>query len=242
MSFLTQAIKLEHALTLLETQSISVLENYWRKLREEKSNSNKKLISNSNISNAMHLTRELFLSGKSHPKLEKLKEIVSDHLSKDPDSRIIVFANYRESVKEIVKTLKNVENARPVEFVGQKQGMTQKEQIKRLTLFKKGEYNILVGTSISEEGLDIVSSKLAIFFEPVASPLRSIQRRGRVGRTSPGKIIVLITRGTRDEAYHWASFRKEKRMKGIVFGMKKEGSYNRKNVSVKQKDLRNFAV
>ena len=39
------------------------------------------------------------------------------------------------------------------------------------------------------------------------------QRRGRTGRKNKGKMYILITKGTRDEAYYWTSINKEKKMK-----------------------------
>ncbi len=40
-----------------------------------------------------------------------------------------------------------------------------------------------------------------------------IQRRGRTGRKNKGKMIVLITKGTRDESYYYSSIYKERKMK-----------------------------
>ncbi len=223
MSFVVQAIKLEHAITLLETQGISVLEKYWNKLRGGKSNSDKRLVSNKNVSNAMWLTRSLQEQGSKHPKISRLCSLVNQQLRDKPDSKIIVFANYRESVKEIVNSLRSVEKAKPVEFVGQREGMTQKEQGQRLEEFREGSYNILTCTSIGEEGLDIPAMDLAIFYEPVPSGIRSVQRRGRVGRQKIGKVVFLITRGTRDEAYLWSAHHKEKSMHRTLYGMKASG-------------------
>ncbi len=223
MSFVVQAIKLEHAITLIETQGITVLEKYWKKLRDGKSNSDKRLVSNKNVSGAMHLTRSLFDQGSKHPKIGKLCSLITDQIREKPDSKIIVFANYRESVKSIAGSLGKVDGAKPVEFVGQREGMTQKEQNQRLSDFRDGEYNVLVCTSIGEEGLDIPAMDLAVFYEPVPSGIRSIQRRGRVGRQKVGKIIILITRGTRDEAYHWSGMQKEKAMQKTLDGMKSGG-------------------
>lgn len=225
MSFVTQAIKLEYVLTLLETQGIRVLEKYWKKLRDGKSKSNERLVKNKNVSNAMWLTHSLFEQGSKHPKIGKLCSIVNQQLREKPDSKIIVFANYRESVKEIVNSLGNVENARPVEFVGQREGITQKEQNERLRNFREGKYNVLVCTSIGEEGLDIPEMDLAVFYEPVPSGIRSIQRRGRVGRQKIGRIVLLITKGTRDEAYYWSARYKEKSMHRTLYGMKKGEQY-----------------
>ncbi|MBI5061185.1 MAG: hypothetical protein HZB67_02625 [Candidatus Aenigmarchaeota archaeon] len=104
-------------------------------------------------------------------------------------------------------------------------GLTQKEQIQRLEGFKSGIYNILVCTSIGEEGLHVAGADLAVFYEPVPSEIRSIQRRGRVGRLNIGKTITLITKNTRDEAYHWSSINKEKKMKGILYGMQNKAAF-----------------
>jgi Fanconi anemia group M protein len=219
MSFVTQAIKLEHASTLLETQGITVLEKYWKKLRDEKTNTNKKLISNKNISNAMFMSNSLFEQGSKHPKIGKLCTIVHEQLREKKESKIIIFANYRESVKEIVRSLRGIENANPIEFIGQREGMTQKEQNLRLEDFREGKHNVLVCTSIGEEGLDIPEMDLALFYEPVPSGIRSVQRRGRVGRQRVGKIVILITRGTRDEAYYWTAKKKEQSMHRTLQGM-----------------------
>jgi Fanconi anemia group M protein len=220
-SVAAQAIKLEHALGLLETQGITVLEKYWKKLKEDPSGAAKNILKDQRVANAMFLSRELFESGSKHPKMGKLCQVV-DRQFREKDSKIIIFANYRDSVKEIVNSLKNIEGVRPVEFVGQKEGLTQKEQIQRISDFRDGVYNVLVGTSVSEEGLDIPAMDLAIFYEPVPSEIRSIQRRGRVGRQKIGRVIFLITRRTRDEAYFWSAKNKEVRMHKTLYGMRRK--------------------
>ena len=218
-----QAIKLEHALTLLETQGITNLQKYWNKLKKDKSRAAGNIVKDREISHAIYLTNSLFESGSTHPKVGRLCSVVQEELKREKDPRIIVFATYRDTVKEIVSVLKKIEGARPVEFVGQKDGLTQKEQISRLLDFRDGAYNILVGTSVSEEGLSIEGADMAVFYEPVPSEIRSIQRRGRVGRYARGRVVVLVTKDTRDQAYYWTSQHKEKRMKDVVMGMKRQG-------------------
>lgn len=219
-----EAIKLEHALMLLETQGVTNLQRYWNRLKGDGSRAARKIVKDRRISHAMHLTNSLFESGSTHPKMSRLCSVVQEELSQRGDSRIIVFANFRDTVKEIVSALKGIEGARPVGFVGQKNGLTQKEQLSRLRDFRDRTYNVLVGTSVSEEGLSIEGADLAVFYEPVPSEIRSIQRRGRVGRYAKGRVVILVTRDTRDQAYYWTSQRKEKRMRDVVSGMKKQGS------------------
>ena len=87
----------------------------------------------------------------------------------------------------------------------------------------EGKFNTLIGTSIIEEGLDIKGgADLAIFYDIVPSEIRSIQRKGRVGRTQAGKIIFLVTNNTREQGYRWSAHNKEKVMKKTLQVMQKE--------------------
>ena len=74
-------------------------------------------------------------------------------------------------------------------------------------------YQVLVSTSVAEEGIDIPSVDLVVLYEPVPSEIRMIQRRGRTGRTTKGRMIVLITKNTRDESFYYSSINRERRMK-----------------------------
>jgi Fanconi anemia group M protein len=81
----------------------------------------------------------------------------------------------------------------------------------------------MIGTSIIEEGLDIKSgAELAVFYDVVPSEIRTIQRRGRVGRTKAGKIIFLITNDTREQGYRWSAYNKEKKMKQTLQKMQEK--------------------
>jgi len=51
-----------------------------------------------------------------------------------------------------------------------------------------------------------------VFYEPVPSEIRTIQRRGRTGRARAGRMVLLVTRDTRDEAYMYSARRKERKM------------------------------
>ena len=60
--------------------------------------------------------------------------------------------------------------------------MKQKEQIEQLDRFRAGEINVLIATSVGEEGLDVPAANSVILYEPVPSAIRAIQRRGRTAR------------------------------------------------------------
>ena len=110
--------------------------------------------------------------------------------------------------------LSKIDGARVCKLIGQsKGGQKQKEQIGTLTDFREGKYNVIVSTSVGEEGLDITSTDAVIFYEPVPSEIRTIQRRGRTGRRNDGEVYVLIAKGTLDEITENSSKRKERQMR-----------------------------
>ncbi len=218
-SLYAELMKLRHAVSLAESQGSSVLAAYVAKLFAEGSGG-------SGPKASVRLARDpVFLrlmercmswKGEIHPKLEVLAGIVRDQLERSPESRVIVFATFRDMVQQIVDTLA----ARGIacqRFVGQaardaEKGLSQKKQIEALRKFREGEFRVLVATSVGEEGLDVPSTDLVVFYEAVPSEIRSIQRKGRTGRSGSGKIVMLVTRGTSDEVYRHVSQMKERAM------------------------------
>ncbi|WP_297465805.1 DEAD/DEAH box helicase [Thermococcus sp.] len=212
-----KAVKLLHAIELLETQGLTALRAYLKKLREDKrAKSSRELMDDPRMRKVIYLLVQAKESGIDHPKMEKLKELVREQLERKPNSRIIVFTNYRDTGRKIVEELRAM-GISAKRFIGQAsrgkdRGMSQKEQKETLERFSHGEFRVLVATSVGEEGLDVPEVDLVVFYEPVPSAIRSIQRRGRTGRHRPGRVVVLMAKGTRDEAYYWSSRRKEKGM------------------------------
>jgi Fanconi anemia group M protein len=216
----SEAMKIHYSIELLQTQGVNALKNYFQRMGKEAvskdgSKASRNIISDSNITEAVAYVKSLDVE---HPKLQEIVKIVRRQFEAKPDSKIIVFTHYRDTSSYVVKLLENVENARPVRFIGQAgkendKGLTQKQQARVIKDFKGDTYNVLIATSVAEEGLDIPSTDLVVFYEPIPSEIRSIQRRGRTGRKMPGKVIILIAKGTPDEAYYWAAKRKEKRMR-----------------------------
>jgi len=212
---------MDYASELLETQGLLPLKEFWKKLKNEDKKSAKSILSIPEIKNAIYLTDKLTEEGVRHPKLYMLKGIIKKELEKNPTSKIIVFANYRSTIEEIIQELTKIEKIRIVKLIGQKEGLKQKEQMEIIRKFEDNTYNVMVGTSIIEEGLDIkTGAELAIFYDIVPSEIRTIQRRGRVGRTRAGRIIFLITNDTREQGYRWSAYHKEKKMKKTLQDMK----------------------
>ena len=92
---------------------------------------------------------------------------------------------------------------------------------------------MLIATSIGEEGLDIPEVNAVIFYEPIPSAIRKIQRAGRTARLSPGKLIILVTKNTKDEIHHYASSSRERKMYKTIELIKKEMEEKKKFPSIK---------
>ena len=141
-----------------------------------------------------------------------------------------MFSQYRETIVKICKTLNEIPVVNARVFVGQAKkgegkdatGLTQKEQKQIIQDFSSEKINVIVSSSIGEEGLDIPEVSAVVFYEPIPSAIRQIQRRGRTARLKPGKLIVLMLKATRDEAYYWSAFHKEKRMHKAIDNLKEE--------------------
>ena len=217
-SLAAEVMKVQHALELLETQGIATLYTYFKKLEEDgrktKTKAVRNIVNDNNFRSALIKTSLLKEGNIEHPKLNKLIEIVKKEIKEN--EKIIVFNQYRDSAVKVQEELEKIEGVRSTIFVGQtKKGMTgfsQKAQIEILNKFRDGIFNILISTSVGEEGLDILGVPLVIFYEPVPSAIRHIQRRGRTGRHEKGRVIVLMTEATRDVGYKWSAYHKEKRM------------------------------
>ncbi|HII72263.1 TPA: DEAD/DEAH box helicase [Candidatus Woesearchaeota archaeon] len=240
VSLLAEAMKAEHAIELLETQGISQLISYFENIYSEASSSHVKAVKNLardiNFKSAYTIARSLHERGVEHPKIPKLLEIVKDEVSKKSDVKIIIFTQYRESAKSVHETLSQAGISSSI-FVGQMKkngtGLSQKEQKAMLGDFRDGAFNCLIATSVAEEGIDIPRVDMVMFYEPVPSGIRTIQRRGRTGRQDKGRVLILMASGTRDEGYRWSAHRKERRMVRELEGLKKSlGGFARK----KEKD------
>jgi Fanconi anemia group M protein len=242
-------MKLRHAITLAESQGSEVLKGYIARLVAEGTGPGGSKASQALAKDPYF--RDLF--GQSltwtkelHPKPELALNLVREQLDAHPESRIIIFATYRDTVQLLVDYL--MKNGVACErFVGQaakdaEKGLSQKKQIDALTRFRRGEFKVLIATSVGEEGLDVPSTDLVIFYEAVPSEIRSIQRKGRTGRSSAGRVVVLVTKGTSDEVFRHVSQARETMMHKSMKAMGSIQSPVQKPVAAEQADIDAFTV
>ena len=250
ISLIAEALKVQHALELLESQGIAPLMKYLDDLQKQaettKVKAVKNLVKDLNFRSAYIKAKRLEEQGIEHPKLGKLQEILSKIGKK---TKVIVFNQYRDSAVKIAEEINKLDNIDAKMFFGQAKkkdtGLSQKEQKRVLDDFRVGKFNVLVATSVAEEGLDIPKVDEVIFYEPIPSAIRHIQRRGRTGRLEKGKVTILVTQETRDVGYKWSAYHKEKRMYRILEKLKtKFAMPEQKEVSLKKfiKDEENVKI
>ena len=231
ISILAEILKLYHAVELAETQGPDALARYFQRLEGEAlsrsgSKASRRIMQDPRFRQIVDALKNLEVE---HPKPAAVKKILHEQLEAEPQSRIMVFTNYRDTATSLLQFLKDDPTIRAVRFVGQSsrehdEGLSQKKQAEILNKFRAGDYNVLIATSVGEEGIDIPATDMVLFYEPVPSEIRSIQRKGRTGRARAGRVVVLMAKGTRDEAYYWISDRKEKTMNRQIRDMSGDAS------------------
>ena len=224
LAYLYAAIHAIRAIELLETQGFPALKAHLDELRERggrrASPGLRMILTDQRILNVLAIVNDVVAKEADHPKVTELIRTVRKALSSGA-RRVMVFTNYRITAAMLVELLNKVEGVSAVRLVGQAsrdrdKGLTQKKQGLILDDFRSGTYNVLVATQIGEEGLDIVECDEVVFYDTVPSAIRYIQRRGRTGRKGPGRAVILLAKGTRDEAYYWISRRKEREMGSAI--------------------------
>jgi Fanconi anemia group M protein len=225
MSLLAEIRKLRTAVTYVETQSVESLRRYFERLKEAArssgaSKADQRLVSEPKIREAM---RKAESYDDLHPKFRQTRMLLAETLGIEQGERVIVFTESRDTAETLVDFLSNHFSTQ--KFVGQSdtdgsEGMTQTEQQETLERFRAGEFEVLVSTSVAEEGLDVPEVDLVLFYEPVPTAIRAIQRKGRTGRQAEGRVVVLLAEDTRDEAYFWKARNDQKRMQNELNELK----------------------
>ncbi|NPA22635.1 MAG: DEAD/DEAH box helicase family protein [Candidatus Micrarchaeota archaeon] len=205
----SQYVNLSHIKELLETESVLAVKNYLQKL-DRKKQSVKAL-----LKDLEPFLKKLDEVGE-HPKVKKAVSLIKALKGK----KGILFSQYTDQIRYL-KDLLEKEGIKAEIFIGKHKGYTRKDQLRTLERFRKGEFDVLVSSSIGEEGLDVPVVDFVIFYEPVPSAIRTIQRMGRTGRFREGYVYMLVAKGTRDQGYMYAAKKRTKQMYSTLNNLKK---------------------
>jgi ERCC4-related helicase len=228
----SSALTLMYCIELIESQGSFSLKAFLDRIEEEgRGKAHPALLKQQGIMEIRTLLQNMTNEG---PKIQYLVQLVKQNRDFSPrtdnknngvkeykdnirKSKILIFTQYRDSARHIVEIL-SANNISSRRFVGQAKrlgddGMKQDKQAEVLESFRNGDFQVLVATSIAEEGLDIPEVGLVVFYEPIPSEIRYIQRKGRTGRKSAGMVIILAMKDSVDMRYLSASTRRVAKMK-----------------------------
>src|SRR5947208_15457905 len=94
-------MKTSHAMELAKTQALDSLRSYYDNMEAEtKSQADVQFLKHAKVQEAIKLARE---SDVEHPKLAKTGWVVREQFMKKPDSKVIVFAHYRETADRVTQ-------------------------------------------------------------------------------------------------------------------------------------------
>lgn len=115
------------------------------------------------------------------PKLDALISYLSDHLDIDPSYKAVVFSSYLGSVREIVERL--IAKGYPAEAYTGEMNAKEKE-IAKVKFQADPAVRVLVSSDAGGYGVDLPQANLLVNYDQPWSAGLSVQRNGRINRTS----------------------------------------------------------
>lgn len=128
-----------------------------------------------------------------------------------PDGQAMVFVDNRDTISWLVDFFNSeLDGVSAQKLVGKSSsangdGMSKSEQREVIQEFEDGEFDVLLATRVGEEGLDLPSVDLVVFFEPAPRGIRDVQRSGRTGRHDTGEVVIFIAKDTKDVPMYYKS-------------------------------------
>ena len=154
----------------------------------------------SDLSRVTDLLRNKFSSSErvENPLLLQLEAALEEKFKSAPDSKAIVFVETKTEATSITRWIKSrakLSNIRPDSVMGQTRDtgtkMTKAEQNASLKGFRGEEFNLIVTTSVLEEGVDVPACNLVISYQKVSSEIAQVQSRGRA-RASNSHCLTIV--------------------------------------------------
>jgi len=124
---------------------------------------------------------------KNDSKYNRLRYILSDHLKKYPDEKIVLFSYFRPTLKYLKERLTK-DGIRAILLMG---GDKDKQSI--LNEFKSAiGPNLLLSSEVGSEGIDLQFARIVINYDLPWNPMRVEQRIGRLDRLGQKSSKILI--------------------------------------------------
>lgn len=135
-----------------------------------------------------------------HPKFDILRAKLVEYFT-NGGTKTIIFCEFRDTVLLVYTMLLQLRpTVLPRMLIGQGGAVSQKDQLNVMKDFRSNKVNVLITTSVCEEGIDVGEVDLVICFDVNSkNSTRFVQRIGRTGRKRDGKVLLLATEGREQE-------------------------------------------
>ncbi|KPI43442.1 Dicer-like protein 2 [Cyphellophora attinorum] len=167
----------------------------------------------------------LYPTPEEHEMTPKVKRLLAHLQSLQPESMSCVIFVERRSVAyalcDVVANVSGLDGWHPFTFVGCANPMNRtladladlRVQHERFVEFRRGDRNLVIGTNVLEEGIDVRACNLVICFDPPISHRAYIQRRGRA-RDPDARFAFMVDRKTYSTNLHqWQALEEEMKRK-----------------------------
>ncbi|KZV99118.1 hypothetical protein EXIGLDRAFT_640865 [Exidia glandulosa HHB12029] len=131
-------------------------------------------------------------SSQISPKLQLLTDVLNEHHTEH--FKCIIFAEQKHvayALAAILPRLPDTTWISSAALVGHDEGMNSKHQGDVVSAFRSNVYNVLVATSVGEEGLDFQACHLVVRFDGLQTLKAYVQSRGRARRQNSTYVVLL---------------------------------------------------
>ena len=176
----------------------------------------------------------------TNPLLLKLESLILNEMPQGSESKAIVFVETQRQAKSICKWVKQRERLKcrviPYAVVGQRRedGMTKAEQVSNIESMRDGDTNLLVATSILEEGVDIPKCDLVIRYQRVSNDIATVQVEGRA-RAKDSKVFTIVSSQKKKNQEYMN--RERAKLVEDAIAVVPSGEFLKRQLMSKQKDI-----
>ncbi|XP_061172835.1 antiviral innate immune response receptor RIG-I-like [Saccostrea echinata] len=185
---------------------------------------------------------------KENPLLLKLKDIIIDTYQTEPNMRGIIFVRTRELADILVQWMSSIEELKHIKAKTctganakrSEGGMTKNKQKETIDLFRKGDFKLIVATTIVEEGLDIKECNLVVKYDYAGNAIAQIQAKGR-GRADKSRFFILASEDKCVAEREWINSEKEPMMDEAMTIVQMEILTNNEKFQKEKRELQQSA-
>ena len=140
----------------------------------------------------------------ANPLLASIESVLAQQFQKQPESIAIIFVQTKKQASSIHRWIQSIPNLAFIKSnvvtgqTGSHLKMTKSEQSEVITSFREGDYNLIITTSVLEEGIDIPACNLVIRYQKVSSEIAKLQTQGRA-RAADSHSFSVISSGSQKQ-------------------------------------------